>query len=127
MTNTDLSSNPNRVLEAATLALPVTRTLFLTIHRHRETISFPDDVAGCDHEQSCGYHLTPKEYFERIRRTSLSTPIGQLRQPAEPRRRDTQASLFIEAETVAQTLHGYNRNNLFLFLNRSSGPMMRRD
>lgn len=27
-------------------------------------ISFPDNVGKCDHENSCGYHYTPKEYFK---------------------------------------------------------------
>lgn len=28
-----------------------------------EQISFPDNVGKCDHINSCGYHYTPKEYF----------------------------------------------------------------
>lgn len=27
-------------------------------------IIFPDNVGKCDHENSCGYHYTPKEYFK---------------------------------------------------------------
>lgn len=27
------------------------------------SISFPGNVGKCDHENSCGYHYTPKEYF----------------------------------------------------------------
>ena len=26
-------------------------------------VSFPDNVGKCDHEHSCGYHYTPKDYF----------------------------------------------------------------
>ena len=26
-------------------------------------IAFPGNVGKCDHENSCGYHYTPKEYF----------------------------------------------------------------
>ena len=28
------------------------------------SIIFPDNVGKCDHENSCGYHYTPKEYFK---------------------------------------------------------------
>ena len=28
-------------------------------------ITFPEYVGRCDHEQKCGYHFTPKEYFEQ--------------------------------------------------------------
>lgn len=28
-------------------------------------IQFPDYVGRCDHEQKCGYHFTPRDYFER--------------------------------------------------------------
>ncbi len=27
-------------------------------------ITFPDNVGRCDHENSCGYHYTPKDYFQ---------------------------------------------------------------
>ena len=28
-------------------------------------IAFPGNVGKCDHENSCGYHYTPKEYFNK--------------------------------------------------------------
>ncbi len=85
-------------------------------------ISFPDDVGRCDHEQSCGYHLTPKEYFERNPQAKslhcdFSTPSALRAKPTEPRK----PTSFIAAETVSQTLHGYEKNNLYLFLRSKFG------
>ena len=74
-------------------------------------ISFPDDVGRCDHEQSCGYHLTPKEYFERNPQSKpLHCDFGTR---SACRAKPTS---FMAAETVSQTLHGYEKNNLYLFL-----------
>ena len=28
-------------------------------------ISFPNHVGRCDHEQKCGYHFTPRKFFEQ--------------------------------------------------------------
>lgn len=86
-------------------------------------ITFPEDVGRCDHEQSCGYHLTPKEYFERNAQdkphhSDWSAPSARRATPTEP----PKPASFIAAETVAQTLHGYDRNNLFLFLKSKFGP-----
>lgn len=38
-------------------------------------IAFPGNVGKCDHENSCGYHYTPKEYFKHhsVRLQSLSS------------------------------------------------------
>lgn len=38
--------------------------MFCQICQCRSEIVFPDNVAKCDHENSCGYHYTPKEYFK---------------------------------------------------------------
>ena len=85
-------------------------------------ISFPDDVGRCDHEQSCGYHLTPKEYFER---DPEAKPLhSDFTAPSAWRAKQTEQrkpTSFIAAETVAQTLHGYEKNNLFLFLRSKFG------
>lgn len=86
-------------------------------------ISFPDDVGRCDHEQSCGYHLTPKEYFERNpqykpQHSDWSAPSARRATLTEP----PKPTSFIAVETVSQTLHGYDRNNLFLFLKSKFGP-----
>ncbi|WP_304471931.1 PG0870-related protein, partial [uncultured Muribaculum sp.] len=71
-------------------------------------ILFPDDVGRCDHEQSCGYHLTPKEYFERNpqskpKHCDFATPSAWRAKPTELRK----PTSLIAAETVSQTLHGY--------------------
>lgn len=85
-------------------------------------ISFPDDVGRCDHEQSCGYHLTPKEYFEcnpqsKPQHCDFTTPSTWQAKPTEPRKQTS----FISAETVSQTLLGYKKNNLYLFLRSKFG------
>ena len=85
-------------------------------------ISFPDDVGRCDHEQNCGYHLTPKEYFERNPQSKpihcdYTTQSAWRAKPTEQRK----PTSFIAAETVAQTLHGYEKNNLYLFLRSKFG------
>ena len=39
-------------------------------------IEFPNTVGRCDHENSCGYHYTPKDYFhEFIHLLGQSTAI----------------------------------------------------
>lgn len=85
-------------------------------------ISFPDDVGRCDHEQSCGYHLTPKDYFERNplakQKHSDCTAPSVWRAKQTEQRKPTSC---IAAETVAQTLHGYEQNNLYLFLRSKFG------
>lgn len=84
-------------------------------------ISFPDDVGRCDHEQSCGYHLTPKEYFER---NPMAMPmhsdcaVPSAWRAKQPERRKPS---LIEPKTVSQTLHGYEQNNLYLFLRSKFG------
>ncbi len=85
-------------------------------------ISFPDDVGRCDHEQSCGYHLTPKEYFDRNPQAKplhcdFATPSAWRAKPTEQRK----LTSFVAAETVSQTLHGYEKNNLYLFLRSRFG------
>ena len=85
-------------------------------------ISFPDDVGRCDHEQSCGYHMTPKEYFER--NTEAKPLHSEFTAPSVWRAKQTvqrKPTSFIAAETVAQTLHGYEKNNLYLFLHSKFG------
>ena len=32
-------------------------------------IKFPEYVGRCDHEQKCGYHFTPRDYFEQKKKS----------------------------------------------------------
>ena len=36
-------------------------------------VFFPDNVGKCDHEHSCGYHYTPKDYFREHQTFYLKT------------------------------------------------------
>lgn len=84
-------------------------------------ISFPDDIGRCDHEQSCGYHLTPKDYFERNplakpMHSNCTVPMTRRAEPTERRKPS-----LIRPKTVSQTLHGYHLNNLYIFLRSKFG------
>ena len=39
------------------------RNCFVKYVDEESIIIFPDYVGRCDHEDSCGYHYTPKDYF----------------------------------------------------------------
>lgn len=39
------------------------RRCFVRYIDEQGTVYFPASVGKCDHEQSCGYHYTPREYF----------------------------------------------------------------
>lgn len=38
-------------------------------------IKFPEYVGRCDHEQKCGYHFTPRDYFEQNPSENVYLPI----------------------------------------------------
>ena len=62
--NTD-SIYRNTALEARLLVRTVVKADVLSgILITLTNISFPANVGKCDHENSCGYHYTPKEYFK---------------------------------------------------------------
>lgn len=85
-------------------------------------ITFPEDVGRCDREQSCGYHRSPKDYFslnpqDKPRHSDWPAPSANRAVQTE----HPKPTSFIAAETVAQTLHGYDCNNLYLFLRSKFG------
>lgn len=82
-------------------------------------MEFPENVGRCDHEQSCGYHFTPKDYFaehplakdvlyDESHTNPQSSPI--ILPPS-----------FIDKATMQQTIRGYKHNNLFCFLSKQLG------
>ena len=80
-------------------------------------IRFPDTVGKCDHENSCGYHYTPREYFHdhpdvsQVRSQGLqkpSLPIVKNSTPVPP--------TFIYPKVVERSLADYGRNPLYRYL-----------
>ena len=81
-------------------------------------VSFPSHVGKCDHENSCGYHFTPKEYFKENPQVTMSES------PTKPReQRVVQDVLpsFIDADIMQQSLKLYESNPLYTFLTRTIG------
>jgi hypothetical protein len=78
-------------------------------------IDFPEHVGRCNRENNCGYHFTPKQYFEQnpekadsFRDFSLKTDTGLEQMPLHVS--------FIDNSVVARSLTSYDQNKLYQFL-----------
>ncbi len=81
------------------------------------------EVGKCNREQKCGYHLTPKEFFQSqtsfaIDHSNQNTTINPavLRQVAFRAKQKTQPASFIEEELFLKSLEGLHPNNFLIFL-----------
>lgn len=92
-------------------------------------IEFPNYVGRCDHEDSCGYHYTPKDFFRdnpdmktnnfdngnwKYDQTNKSVTPAKIK--AEPI-----APSFIPPNTMQKTLSHYDINPLYQFLCKTIG------
>ena len=92
-------------------------------------IEFPDYVGRCDHEDSCGYHYTPKDFFRDnpdmkinnfdnnnwrcVQTNKTVTPAKVKAEPIAPS--------FIPSDTMQKTLSHYDINPLYQFLCKTIG------
>lgn len=67
------------------------------------------DVGRCNRETSCGYHYTPKQYFQDNEKFKDVKPM-QTKEPS-----------FIKPEIFKASLRNYNSNNFALFLAEKFG------
>ena len=83
-------------------------------------IQFPDYVGRCDHEQKCGYHFTPRDYFERKPSEKEKLSEDNFRSYTFIKKVEPKATSYIDLDIVNQSLRGYSANKLFQFLSVSS-------
>ena len=88
-------------------------------------IRFPDTVGKCDHENSCGYHYTPREYF-RDNPDVQSQPDGvradrRILPRAAERETSHPVPSFISADVVGRSLSHYEINPLYRYLCQAFG------
>lgn len=79
-------------------------------------ISFPNHVGRCDREEKCGYHFTPKLYFEENPSkgegfSDWQSSIPRKSPPVKEKEPD-----FIDSGLADSSLVHYQRNNLFQYL-----------
>lgn len=81
--------------------------------------SFPDNVGRCDHENNCGYHFTPKQYFhdhpemkERLFDDAESAKVPIVPRTVKPK----VEPYFFENGLMTATEKAYERNPLCSFL-----------
>ena len=89
-------------------------------NHHRKTFKrYVDTHAGealaphvglCDRVDSCGYHFTPKQFFEQAGRIQVSF------NSKAPRRRTPQPDLFINPYYVNESFADYGQNNFVQYL-----------
>ena len=81
-------------------------------------ISFPEYVGRCDREQKCGYHLTPKTYFEQNPEQCEQTQVRE--RPFRPTPPPSSTS-YVDEALVKQSMSHYKENKLFQFLSSQFG------
>ena len=92
-------------------------------------IVFPDNVGKCDHENSCGYHYTPKEYFrdnptvkEKLNEQERNggTPIVA-KALAKPQPEQKPQISFLPSDWVEQSMRRYDINPLYRYFTKVAG------
>lgn len=79
--------------------------------------AFPDYVGRCDHEQSCGYHYTPKDYFRN--NPNVAETITNDAKPfiaSKPSIPKVTLPSSIDKTIMEQTLCHYDINPLYTYL-----------
>lgn len=93
-------------------------------------VHFPDDVGRCDHENRCGYHYTPKQFFadhpdlkpENDGDTYINNNVLAHKVKVEP----TSPS-FVDSSIMQKGLTAYDTNPLFVFLRDKFGEANTKD
>ena len=84
-------------------------------------IQFPEYVGRCDHEQKCGYHFTPRDYFEQNPAEKEKFSDSTFRSYAPVKVVQPVTTSYIDLDIVNQSLRGYPANKLFQFLSAQFG------
>ena len=83
-------------------------------------IVFPDNVGRCDHEQSCGYHYSPSDYFKDNPDANCNDD-WRYKTPIKECSKEKPLRTFIDSKLVEQTLHGYSVNPLYRYISTVFG------
>ena len=83
-------------------------------------IKFPEYVQRCDHEQKCGYHFSPRDYFEQNPSEKEKFTEDSFRSYTPIREVQPIATSYIDLDIVNQSLRSYPANKLFQFLSAQS-------
>ncbi len=83
-------------------------------------VTFPENVGRCDHEQSCGYHYSPSDYFKDNPDANCNDD-WRYKTPIKECRKEKALPTFIENKLMEQTLHGYSVNPLYRYISTVFG------
>ena len=91
--------------------------------KSEKQIKFPEYVGRCDHEQKCGYHFTPRDYFEQnpSEKEKFAEKENSFRSYAPIKETQPIATSYIDLDIVNQSLRSYSANKLFQFLSAQFG------
>lgn len=84
-------------------------------------IKFPEYVRRCDHEQKCGYHFSPRDYFEQNPSEKEKFTEDSFRSYTPIKEVQPIATSYIDLDIVNQSLRSYPTNKLFQFLSAQFG------
>lgn len=85
----------------------------------QQEITFPSYVGRCNREQKCGYHFSPKNYFEKYPDKKYSDV--RVKPPTNIELSQNHTVDYIDSALVRQTLQRYGENNLYQFLSSQFG------
>jgi hypothetical protein len=89
-------------------------------------IEFPDYVGRCDHEDSCGYHYTPKDFFRDnpdLKPNDLENDTWRYDKTNKPVmvKPEPEVPSFMSTDMMRKTLSHYDINPLYQFLCKTIG------